>query len=105
MAVTYVPVAELDELAELKMKAVKVEGREMVVTLLNGKPVAFERNCPHEGWYLDKGAIYGGSVYCDDHNYAFDLQTGVCTQPTGGPSLALFPIEEHDGKWCVRVED
>jgi nitrite reductase/ring-hydroxylating ferredoxin subunit len=104
MAVTYVPVAELDELTEKNMKAVKVAGRDMVVTLLDGQPVAFDRSCPHEGWYLEKGVISGRSVYCEDHSWAFDVTTGECTQPVGGPMLALFPIEEHEGKWCVRVE-
>ena len=104
MAATYVPVAELDELTEMKMKVVKVAGRDVVVTLVNGQPFAFERSCPHEGGHLEEGVIYKGAVYCDDHSWAFDLETGECTQPARGPTLAIFPIEEHEGKWCVRVD-
>src|SRR4051794_30774795 len=104
MSATYVPVAELGELAELKMKVVKVAGRDVVVTLVNGQPFAFERSCPHEGGLLEQGVIHQGSVYCDDHSWAFDLETGACTWPADGPTLAVFPIEEHEGKWCVRVE-
>ena len=92
MGFRYVPVAELDELAESKMKVVKVEWRYVIVTLLDGQPIAFERNCPHEGGLLEQGVILQGSVYCDDHGWAFDVRTGACTQPSSsGPSLARFP--------------
>ena len=104
MSVTYVPVAALDELVELKMKVVKVSGRDVIVTLVDGQPIAFDRYCPHEGGYLEEGVIAHGSVYCDDHSWAFDVRTGACTQPVGGPKLGVLPIEEHDGHWCVRVE-
>jgi nitrite reductase/ring-hydroxylating ferredoxin subunit len=105
MAETYVPVADLDELNELEMKVVNVAGRNIVITLMDGRPYAFDRTCPHEGWPLEKGSIHRGSIYCEDHSWAFSLETGKCVQPANGPELALFPIEEHDGKWCVRVDD
>ena len=104
MSATFVPVAELDELTESNMKVVKVAGRDVIVTLVEGKPIAFERSCPHEGGLLEQGVIYKGSIYCDDHGWAFDVETGACTQPKGGPTMAVFPIEEHEGKWCVRVD-
>ena len=104
MAVSYVPVAELNELQENQMKVVKVSNREIVLTLIEGKPYAFDRTCPHEAAPLDEGMIYKKSVICDDHGYTFDLETGECTSPKDGTMLPMHTIEEHDGKWCIKVE-
>ena len=104
MPVSYVPVAELNELQENQMKVVKVNGRDVVVTLVGGKPFAFDQTCPHEAAPLDEGMIYKNTVICDDHGYTFDLETGECTSPKGGPDLPVYPVEEHDGKWCIRVQ-
>ncbi len=104
MGISYVPIAELNELQENEMKLVTISGRDIVVTLVDGKPFAFDRTCPHEAADLDWGMIHRRTVICDEHGYAFDLESGECTQPRGGPSLPLHPVEEHDGKWCVRIE-
>lgn len=104
MSIEYIPVAELNELQEKSMKVVNVAGRDVIVTLLDGQPCAFDRLCPHEGGYLEEGVISGGSVYCDDHSWAFDVKTGVCTRPGGAHTLRVLPIEEHDGRWCVRID-
>jgi nitrite reductase/ring-hydroxylating ferredoxin subunit len=104
VATTYVPVAELGELQENEMKVVKVSGRDVVLTLVGGQPFAFDRTCPHEAAPLDEGMIYRKTVICDDHGYTFDLETGECTSPKDGTMLPLFTVEEHDGKWCIRVE-
>ena len=105
MGVVYYPVAEPGELAEGDMKPVDLGGREILVTMADGELFAFARQCPHEATNLDTGEIMDGpQLRCEGHNYCFDLRTGACVAPSGGPALAVLPLEEHAGKVCVRLE-
>jgi nitrite reductase/ring-hydroxylating ferredoxin subunit len=106
MGVAFVPVAEPGELAEGQMKPVDLGGREIIVTMVDGELFAFARECPHEATDLAENAeiMDGPQLRCDGHNYCFDLHTGQCVAPSGGPALAVLPVEEHDGKLCVRLE-
>jgi nitrite reductase/ring-hydroxylating ferredoxin subunit len=104
MGVAYYPVAEPGEIAEGDMKPVDLGGREILLTMSHGELFAFARQCPHEASNLDDSEVSGSQIRCEGHSYCFDLKTGQCIMPPGGPSLAVLPIEEHDGKLCVRLE-
>jgi N-acyl-D-aspartate/D-glutamate deacylase len=80
-------------------------GREILVTMADGELFAFARQCPHEATNLDTAEVMEGlKLRCEGHNYCFDLRTGECVTPAGGPALAVLPLEEHEGKVCVRLE-
>ncbi|HVA26509.1 MAG TPA: Rieske 2Fe-2S domain-containing protein [Chloroflexota bacterium] len=104
MGVVYYPVAEPGEIAEGDMKPVDLGGREILVTMSEGELYAFARQCPHEATNLDTSEVIGTQLRCEGHNYCFDLESGACVAPPGGPALAVLPIEEHEGKLCVRLE-
>jgi nitrite reductase/ring-hydroxylating ferredoxin subunit len=103
LGVIYYPVAEPGEIAEGEMKPVDLGGREILVTMSDGELFAFARQCPHEMTNLDTGEVIGTQLRCEG-NYCFDLHSGECVAPAGGPALAVLPIEEHEGKLCVRLE-
>lgn len=86
------------------MKPADVGGRRVLLTLVEGEYVAFASQCPHEATDLDTGEIVGKRVVCEAHNYWFDMQTGECVQPKGGPALAVLPLELRDGMLQVRLE-
>jgi 3-phenylpropionate/trans-cinnamate dioxygenase ferredoxin component len=104
MGVSYIPVARVGELAAGAMKEVDLGGRQVLLTKFEGKYFAFSRQCPHEEADLKTGAIEGSLVRCTNHNYCFDLQTGECVLPKGGPPLTVLPAEERGGEVCVRLE-
>jgi len=106
MGVIYFPFAEPGELVEGELRPVDLGGREILATLVDGEPFAFARQCPHEATDLIENSeiMAGAKLRCDGHNYCFDLRTGECVSPAGGPALAVLPVEEHDGKLCVRLE-
>jgi nitrite reductase/ring-hydroxylating ferredoxin subunit len=104
MGVIYIPVAQPGEVQPGDMKPVDLGGREAILANVDGELFAFGRECPHEASDLTTGELQGKQIRCEGHSYVFDLCSGECVLPPGGPSLAVLPVEEHDGAVCVRLE-
>jgi nitrite reductase/ring-hydroxylating ferredoxin subunit len=104
MGVTYIPVARVGELATGGMKEIDLGGRQVLLAFVEGKYFAFSRQCPHEEADLKTGTLEGGKVRCTNHNYCFDLRTGECVLPRGGPPLTVLPAEERGEEVCIRLE-
>jgi nitrite reductase/ring-hydroxylating ferredoxin subunit len=106
MGVSYVPVARAGELTPGSLKEVDLGGRAVLITLLDGRYFAFSKECPHEGADLKTGGQFleGGKVRCNNHSYCFDLQSGACLVPQGGPSLTVLPVEERGEDICIKLE-
>ncbi len=104
MGVTFIPVAQPGEIQEGQLKPVDLGGREILVTMSDGELFAFARQCPHEATNLDTSEVTGDQIRCEGHSYCFDLHTGQCLMPPGGPALAVLPLEEHEGQLCVKLE-
>ena len=106
MGVSYIPVARVGELSPGAMKEVDLGGRQVLLTLVEGKYVAFSRQCPHEEADLKiAGQLLDGTkLRCNNHSYCFDLTTGECTLPKGGPPLTVLPAEERGEDICIKLE-
>ena len=105
MGVYYIPVAEPGEVQPGDMKPIDLGGREAILANVDGELFAFGRECPHEASDLVTAEITADKrIRCEGHSYVFDLCSGECVMPPGGPALAVLPVEEHDGKVCVRLE-
>lgn len=104
MGISYIPVARVGELAPGAMKEVDLGGRQVLLALVEGEYFAFARHCPHEQADLKTGTLEGASVRCNNHNYSFDLRTGTCVLPQGGPPLTVLPVEERGVEVCIRLE-
>ena len=88
----FVKVANLDELAEGKPRAVRVEGQSIALFKHNGSVYATDNQCPHMGYPLTRGRVRGGVLTCDWHGWSYDMGGGGCF--TGGcDDLATFPVE------------
>jgi nitrite reductase/ring-hydroxylating ferredoxin subunit len=64
------------EIAPGGMKAVEVEGHEIVVCNAAGKFYAVQRRCGHMNAPLDKGTLDGIILTCAMHCAQFDIMTG-----------------------------
>ena len=106
MGVAFIPVAAPGELQEGDVKPVDLGGREILVAVVDGERYAFARQCPHEATDLlgNCEIMAGGQLRCDGHSYCYDLRSGQCLAPPGGPALGVLPLEEHDGQLCVKLE-
>lgn len=91
----FVKVATLDELAEGKPRAIKVEGQSIALFKHNGDIYATDNQCPHMGYPLTRGRVRGGVLTCDWHGWSYDMRGGGCF--TGGcDDLATFPVEVRE---------
>jgi pyruvate oxidase len=74
-------VADLDELAEGRVKTVTAGRVSLALTHFNGAYGALDNHCPHQGGPLGEGSIEKGLLRCPWHGYDYDPITG--TPPPG----------------------
>lgn len=72
----FVEVIKAVEIAPGGMKAVEIEGHEIVVCNAGGKFYAIQGRCGHMNAPLDKGTLDGMILTCAMHCAQFDLTTG-----------------------------
>lgn len=104
MGVSYIPISRVGELAPGQMKPVELGGRQLMLAHVDGKYFAFSRECPHEAADLQAGELDGEKIRCINHGYCFDLITGACELPKGGPPLTTLPAEVRGEEICIRLE-
>ncbi|MEM0990826.1 MAG: Rieske 2Fe-2S domain-containing protein [Pseudomonadota bacterium] len=84
-------VGRLSDLAEGKLTPSRLGSAPILLTLVDGRPIAFARRCPHQGADLEAGKVVGlvsaeeGCLVADPscpvlrcpwHGFEFDLLTG-----------------------------
>jgi nitrite reductase/ring-hydroxylating ferredoxin subunit len=104
-----VPIAKLSELEIGKSKRILVEGQAVLLTVisLSGPGVeisAFSAICPHALGDLSQGWVTGNEVECPLHYYRFNMQTGECVSPHGGPHLRLYPLKIEGDVVLISVQ-
>jgi nitrite reductase/ring-hydroxylating ferredoxin subunit len=106
-----VPVARLSDLALGQLKKVTVKGQSVVLTLVaqDDKPgatdvVAFASMCPHSLGDLSQGWMDNDEVDCPVHYYRFNVRTGACNYPKGGPKLRIYPVTVEGNHVLIKVE-
>jgi nitrite reductase/ring-hydroxylating ferredoxin subunit len=79
-------------------------GREVLVTLLNGKPRAFLNVCMHHGGPL---SLEGDTFTCDWHGSTFDARTGRALSGPVRPDarLIMLPTRVEDGVLTYLYEE
>jgi nitrite reductase/ring-hydroxylating ferredoxin subunit len=104
MGLSYVPVARVGEILPGKMKPIELGGRQLLLAHAGGRYFVFARECPHEAADLQTGALDQSQVRCMNHGYCFDLASGECLVPQGGPPLTTLPVEVRGEEICVKLE-
>jgi nitrite reductase/ring-hydroxylating ferredoxin subunit len=78
-----VKVASVQEIKPGKRKVVSVRGIEILLLNLDGEFYAVSNVCPHKGYPLTYGPIYGDVIICPNHAWMFNVKTGECmTKPS-----------------------
>ena len=88
-------VAQRSEITSAELKLVEVDGVQVVLTELNGAPIAFANLCTHEDCDLAFGALDGEEIECDCHGSIFNVVSG---------NVLLGPATEPLPVFAVRVE-
>jgi nitrite reductase/ring-hydroxylating ferredoxin subunit len=106
-----VPVARLDDLAQGKLKRVNAKGQSIVLTLVQ-KPdqslgfdvVAFSSICPHALGDLSQGWLTADEIDCPMHYYRYNVRSGECNYPKGGPKMRIYPVTVEEGVILLKVD-
>jgi nitrite reductase/ring-hydroxylating ferredoxin subunit len=100
---SYVEVAKIDEIPSGNMKHVELNGKEIVVSNVNGKFYAMDERCGHMNARLSNGNISQNIVTCPFHAAKFDISTG---KKVGEPVLEIPPdMEPLPPKWQKYMEN
>lgn len=112
-----VEVVVQDELKDGKMKAVMVNGDEILLAKVEGKYYAVSNICPHMKGRLSEGILDGFTVTCPRHGSRFDIRDGGNLRWLKGsgiisniakavkPPRAVksYPVQFEDGKVTIHV--
>jgi nitrite reductase/ring-hydroxylating ferredoxin subunit len=95
----YVVVATRSEIAEGSMKAVDVQGQELLLARIDDAYYAVSRRCTHMAENLCAGRLDGRVVTCPRHGARFDLTNGKAVgkakllfMSTTPKDLATYPV-------------
>ena len=75
-------VANKDDLKEGSMLKVKANGKQIVLSMVEGKVYAIDEICTHEGGPLDEGELNGYDLKCPWHYAVFDVRNGKVSDAT-----------------------
>ncbi len=98
----FVEITKTTDITNGQMKAVNIEGKEILVINYDGKYFAINGRCTHMGGELVKGRLEGKIVTCPRHGAQFDVTTGSCIR---GPRIGLIKLKAKDEvTYEVKVE-
>ncbi|OLS25419.1 MAG: Naphthalene 1,2-dioxygenase system ferredoxin subunit [Candidatus Heimdallarchaeota archaeon LC_2] len=91
-----VEVCKNDFPEEGKLKSVDVEGIQLMITIIEGKPVLISRICTHKTYDLTKGHYEEGYVTCMLHTSVFDLEDGEALNAPATEPLEIYETVTKD---------
>ncbi len=99
---TWTRTVEVAELSEGRAKAVPLEGREVLVSMIDGTVAVIENACSHAGAPLSLGTIEGGVVRCPWHGSCFRLRDGAVVKGPASHPQPMLDARVRDGWVEVR---
>jgi nitrite reductase/ring-hydroxylating ferredoxin subunit len=90
----FVPAIRVDEVAPGGMKALELDGREIVICNSRGRYYAIARRCGHMNSPLELGTLDGEVVTCPMHCAQFSITSGqaLCGPVPGDASETVPPL-------------
>ena len=102
-----VDVAATADLGEGVMKSVEVNGKEVLLVMIDGNCYAVDNLCPHMKGDLSTGTLEGYTVTCPRHGSQFDVRTGKNTrwmQGSGIVSKVSSAVKSEKSLTSYKVE-
>jgi 3-phenylpropionate/trans-cinnamate dioxygenase ferredoxin subunit len=101
---TFVKIADVDELQPGERKVVEVEGRYIALFNVGGEFFAIADICTHDGGPLAEGELDDHIIACPRHGATFDVRTGeVLSFPAITP-VPSYQVKIEGGEVLVAVE-
>jgi 3-phenylpropionate/trans-cinnamate dioxygenase ferredoxin subunit len=98
---TWIAVADADELAVGQMKRVAPTGKPLLLVRAEAGHYCVDEMCSHEDYSLWFGCVKGNAIKCSLHGSYFDLASG---QPLNEPAdcpLVTYPTKREAGQVWV----
>jgi 3-phenylpropionate/trans-cinnamate dioxygenase ferredoxin subunit len=96
-------VAEKAEIPVGKMKAVKLEGKEILIVNVNENYYAIDNKCTHMSGDLSQGVLEGNVITCPKHHAKFDVTTGKLVSK---PKIGFLHVNaKNEPTYQVKVEN
>ena len=80
-------IGKITDIPPGKMHKITADGKDILVTNIDGNFYAMNDTCTHAGASLSEGSLEGHIVTCGWHGAKFDCKTG---------NLAAFPVKIKD---------
>jgi 3-phenylpropionate/trans-cinnamate dioxygenase ferredoxin subunit len=98
----FVEVLETSQLPEGQMTKVIVQGKELLLTCVDGAYFAIANKCTHLGGSLSRGELDGSVVTCPRHGARFNVKTGENVRDA---KIAMIKMQVKDiESYQVKVE-
>ncbi len=106
MGLNEIKIAKVNDSKDGEMKAVSVgEGKEILLTKVNGNYNALGANCTHYSSHLADGVLCNGIIMCPWHHACFDAKTGNLLEPPAKDSLPKYETKIVGDDVIVSVPD
>ena len=100
----YQKVSNKNELKEGNLLKVEVKGKQIVLSMVEGKIYAIDEICTHEGGPLDEGELNGYNLKCPWHYAVFDVRNGRVSDATvWATDLNSYPIKVDETTGDILV--
>ena len=97
------PVCSIAALSHGETALVKVAGRDVLLSQIDGQYYAVAGHCSHAAQSLAHGKLRDYEIACSLHGARFDVRSGLCTRGPADSPIQRFPVVIEGGKVCVEV--
>jgi nitrite reductase/ring-hydroxylating ferredoxin subunit len=100
----YQKVANKSDLQEGGMIKVQPNGKQIVLSMVEGKVYAMDNICTHRGGPLNEGELNGHNLKCPWHYAVFDVRNGkVSDRTVWATNLNSYPVRVNETNGDILV--
>lgn len=101
--IDFVSVMKDSDLAEGKMRAVRVKGKPVLLARVSNEIYAIANLCPHAGCSLQGGILSGYLIMCPCHGWKFDVRNGQYEE-NPQTKLESYKLKIENGKIFIQIK-
>jgi nitrite reductase/ring-hydroxylating ferredoxin subunit len=95
---------EKDLQGDYQLIRVELNGKPIVLSMVNGKVYAMDAVCSHEGGPLEEGTLEGYGLKCPWHYAIFDVRNAkVSEQTVWATDLQSYPVKVDDATGDIMI--
>lgn len=104
MAIEFIEAAKLSDISESGIYKLKLKGKPLILTRVNGEVFCVIDRCSHEDVPLSLGCIKGDRIKCSYHGSHFSLRTGEPTDEPADSPIRVYPVKVENDKVYIQFD-